>query len=291
MKIAASNKSHHLAGVMGWPIAQSLSPALHSYWLRQLDLAGNYVPLAVRPQNLERAIDGLHALGFSGVNVTIPHKEAVARIVDRLHPLARRIGAANLVVVDEKGRTEGRNTDADGFISWLDHCAPAWRINTTSALVLGAGGAARAIVIALLDAGISRLYVVNRTKERADFLARSLEDNRVVAAGWQERSAILKETTLLVNSTSLGMAGQPPLDIALSLMQPGSVVYDIVYKPLQTDLLKEAKRRELVAVDGLGMLIHQAIPSFEAFYGRKPLADAALHTYLSGLLTERRERP
>ncbi len=285
MKMVISEKSPILAGVMGWPVSQSLSPVLHRYWLKQLGLNGDYVPLAVRPQNLEQAIRGLYALGFSGVNVTIPHKETAARIVDRLHPLARRIGAANLIVVDEKGRLEGRNTDAYGCLAWLDHCAPAWRTGTTSALVLGAGGAARAVAIALLDAGISRLYIVNRTKERADVLAQSLDDKRVLAAGWQERSAILKETTLLINSTSLGMAGQAPLDIALSLMQPGSVVYDIVYKPLQTDLLQEAQRRGLVAVDGLGMLIYQAVPSFEAFYGATPVVDDDLHSYLSGILT------
>lgn len=273
-----------VAGVLGWPVAHSLSPRMHRFWLAGEGLGGDYVALAVRPQNLAAALAALPALGFAGVNITVPHKEPAARLVHRLHPVARRIGAVNTVIVDKRGRLEGRNTDAHGFLAHLQAAVPAWRAEGGAALLLGAGGAARAAAVALLDAGLDRLYIANRTRERAERLADALDDPRAHAASWQERSALLKEVALVANTTTLGMAGEPPLDLELSLMAPGGVVYDIVYKPLETDLLRQARRRGLVAVDGLGMLVHQAVPAFEAFYGVRPQAAAEAYAHLRAAL-------
>lgn len=273
-----------VAGVIGWPVKHSLSPRLHAFWLERYGLIGNYVPLAVRPQVLEQAITALPALGFCGANVTVPHKEMAVSLVHRVHPLAKRIGAVNTIVVDAKGRLEGRNTDAFGFLAHLQKSAPGWQPAGATAMIVGAGGAGRAAAVALLDAGVEKLYLVNRTRERAEALAEALADRRAVAAAWQERSLLLKEVQLVANTTTLGMKGQPPLDLELSLLPAQSVVYDIVYTPLETELLRKARARGLIAVDGLGMLIHQAIPAFEAFYGHRPEADAQTWSHLQAAL-------
>ncbi|MFQ5347137.1 MAG: shikimate dehydrogenase [Rhodothalassiaceae bacterium] len=270
-----------LAGVMGWPIAHSLSPRLHRFWLKRAGLDGDYVPLAVRPAALAGALAALPALGFRGVNVTVPHKEAAARLVDRLEPDAARLGAVNLVRVDSRGRLVGSNTDARGFLASLDQAVADWKERADAgALILGAGGAARAVLGALLGAGIRRIHIANRTAQRAQRLAALFEDARIVAAGWSERSALLKEVGLLVNTTTLGMVGQPPLELELSLLARNAVVIDLVYRPLCTALLREAGRRGHITVDGLGMLVHQAVPAFEAFYGQAPLVDAATFAHL-----------
>jgi len=269
-----------LAGVMGWPVAHSLSPRLHGLWLARHGLAGSYVALAIRPERLHAAIRALPVMGFSGVNITIPHKEAALRCVDRVEPLAQRIGSVNTVRVDPKGRLEGRNTDAYGFLAHLDAQAPDWKTQPGGCVVLGAGGAARAAVVALLDAGAPHLAIVNRSKSRAEGLCAELNDRRLSAAGWADRSALLREAALLVNTTSLGMAGMTPLKINLSLMPAGGIVYDIVYRPLETALLRSARARGLRTVDGLGMLIHQAVPAFEAFYGVRPEVDGEVERSL-----------
>ncbi len=279
-----ASSSPLLAGVVGWPIAHSLSPALHRFWLRAAGMEGDYVPLAVRPDRLAEALRGLAPLGFRGVNVTIPHKEACLRLVDRPDPLARRVGAVNLVRIDERGRLEGLNSDVAGVSGALEEAVPDLDLRGKSALLLGAGGAARAVAVALLDGGVARLAILNRHEARARALVEELGDRRATAGLWQERSARLKETALLVNATSLGMAGQPPLDLELSLMPKGGVVFDLVYRPLETPLLAEARRRGLAVVDGLSMLVHQAVPSFEAFFGRSPTDIAAAHAHLAGLL-------
>ena len=238
-----------LAGVIGWPVSHSRSPRLHNHWLAQHRIDGAYVPLPVRPEHLAIAVAGLRAAGFRGLNVTIPHKEAVAALCDALDPSARRAGAVNTLVFED-GRTIGSNTDGAGFVANLR----AHGATIGPALLLGAGGAARAIGAALLDCGVP-VTVANRSQARAEALAALLPGLAVIP--WQERSS-LDGTALLVNTTSLGMAGQPPLDLDLRSAPDGMVVADIVYAPLETALLREAKGLGLLAVGGLGMLLQQA---------------------------------
>jgi shikimate dehydrogenase len=253
-----------LAGVMGWPIAHSRSPALHGWWLRRYGIDGAYVPLAVHPDRLEQAIRALPALGFAGCNVTIPHKEAALRIVGRVDATARRIGAVNTIVVGEDGSLSGSNTDAFGFVASL---GPDWRADAGPAVVLGSGGAARAIVVALADRGAPEIRIVNRTAARAEALARELGGR---AIPWDHRAAALGDAALLVNTTSQGMRGEPPLDLPLARLPISATVFDIVYVPLETPLLAVARARGNRTVDGLGMLLHQARPGFEAWFGVAP---------------------
>ena len=261
-----------LAGVIGWPVSHSRSPKLHNHWLAQNGIDGAYVPLPVRPDHLAAAVAGLRAAGFRGVNVTIPHKEAVAALCDVLEPSARRAGAVNTLVFDG-GRTIGSNTDGAGFIANLHtHGAPLGR-----ALLLGAGGAARAIAAALLDARVS-VTVANRTPGRAEALAAQLPGLAVTP--WSARTA-LAGFELLVNTTSLGMEGQAALDMDLRDAPPGLVVADIVYAPIETPLLHDAKASGLLAVGGLGMLLHQARAGFAAWFGVTPTIDPALEQFIA----------
>ena len=258
-----------LAGIMGWPVSHSRSPALHNFWLGEYGIDGVYVPLPVRPEQLRQALRALPALGFRGCNLTIPHKEAALSIVDRVDPLARRIGAVNTVIVAPDGALEGRNTDAFGFRENLRDCAPDWDPAAGGAVVLGAGGAARAVVAALIEARVPEIRLVNRTIGRAEILARDLAapHGRVSAHPWAARDALLDGAGLLVNTTSLGMTGAPELEIDLSQLPTGAVVVDIVYVPLNTPLLVAARQRGHRTVDGLGMLLHQGRPGFEAWFG------------------------
>lgn len=264
-----------LAGVMGWPIGHSRSPVLHGHWLQRYGIAGAYVPLAVRPERLEQALRALPALGFAGCNVTIPHKEAVFRLVDATDAAARRTGSVNLVLVRPDGTLEGRSTDGYGFVESLRQAAPTWSPGRGTVALIGAGGAARAIAAALLDAGETRLRVVNRTDARAHALARDL-GGVVEAWPWSLRGIALAGCHLLVNATSLGMAGQEPLPLDLSLLPKQAIVADIVYVPLETRLLAAARARGNLVVDGLGMLLHQARPAFAAWYGIDPAVDEGL---------------
>jgi shikimate dehydrogenase len=257
------------AGVMGWPVAHSRSPLLHGHWLERYGVDGAYVPLPVRPERLAAALRSLPVLGFAGCNLTIPHKEAALAVCDELDPLVRRIGAVNTVVVRDDERLEGRNTDAFGFLESLKEAQPGWRAEAGPAVVVGAGGAARAVVVALLDAGAPEVRLVNRTAARAEALAREL-GGAVRVRGWAGREAALAEASLLVNTTSQGMVGEPPLDLALDLLPPAAPVFDAVYVPLETPLLAAARARGNPAVDGLGMLLHQARPGFEAWFGVRP---------------------
>jgi len=268
-----------LAGVMGWPVAHSRSPRLHGFWLDAYGIDGAYVPLAVAPERFEAALRGLTALGFRGCNVTLPHKEATLALADEADDLARRIGAANTVVVRADGSLAVTNTDAFGFIENLEARAPGWPADRP-AVLLGAGGASRAVIVALLDAGVPQIRIANRTLERAQALADSF-GKAVLPVAWDERAAALEGAGLLVNGTQLGMAGQPPLEIALDALAGDAVVYDLVYVPLQTGLLKAAAERRLRCVDGLGMLLHQARPGFAAWFGREPEVTAALYAYLA----------
>jgi len=265
-----------LAGVMGWPVSHSRSPQLHGHWLERYGIDGAYVPLAVAPDRLETALRALPCLGFQGCNLTLPHKSAAAALVDSLSASARRIGAVNTVVVSPDGELAGDNTDGYGFLQNIKHAAHEWRAKAGPALVVGAGGAARAVLAALLDDGVPEVRLANRTAEKADELAEALGDARVVPIPWTDRHDATAGTSLLVNTTSLGMAGQPVLDLSLADLPPEAVVTDLVYTPLMTTLLSDATARGNPVVDGLGMLLHQARPGFAAWFGVEPEVDMAL---------------
>ena len=267
-----------LAGVIGWPVSHSLSPRLHGYWLRQYRIDGAYLPLPVRPEALSPVIAGLAELGFRGVNVTIPHKQAVLKLCTNVDSTAERIGAVNTVVFRDGG-LHGSNSDAFGFLENLQRSAPDWQPAAGPAVVLGAGGAARAVIVALLDAGVPGIRLVNRTLARAEALAEAFGE-RVAACSWQDVESELAEARLLVNSTSLGMTGQPDLALDLTALPRIAVVTDLVYAPLETPLLAAAKARGNTVVDGLGMLLHQARPGFEAWFGQRPEVTEDLRRFL-----------
>lgn len=263
------------AGVMGWPIAHSRSPLIHGHWLQRYGVDGVYTPFAVRPEDGADAMRALPKLGLAGTNVTLPHKRTAFETVDRLDAAAKAIGAVNTIVVGEDGALEGSNTDAHGMLAHLEASAPDWRANAGPVGILGAGGSTRAALFALLDAGAPEIRLSNRTRARAEALAEEFGAKvRVVA--WEERSAMLGDVNLLLNTTSLGMAGQPSLDIALDDLPASAVVYDIVYTPLETPLLADAREKGCDVVDGLGMLLHQAKPGFAAWFGVEPTVDAEL---------------
>lgn len=258
-----------LAGVMGWPIAHSRSPRIHTYWLARYGIEGAYVPLPVEPGKLEAALRALPALGFSGCNLTIPHKEAALAFLDAVEPAAKRIGAVNCVVVDKAGALVGRNYDGYGFVASLEEAAPLWKANAGPCVIIGAGGGARAIVSGLIDAGATEIRLFNRTRARADRLAQDF-GAPVTAYDWNERHDALAGAALLVNTTSQGMVGQEPLDLSLDALPASAVVADIVYAPLETPLLAAARAKGATPVDGLGMLLHQARPAFRDWTGVAP---------------------
>lgn len=268
-----------LAGVLGWPVSHSRSPRLHGFWLRQYRIDGAYVPLAVRPESFVEAVRALPLLGFRGANVTVPHKEAALAAMDRVEDLARRIGAVNTIVIDADGRLEGRNTDGFGFLESLRAQQPCWQAAAGPAVLLGAGGAARAVAVALIDAGAPEIRLVNRTVSRAERLARDV-GGPVRVFAWDDLAAALAGAALLVNTTTLGMAGQPPLELDLDPLPPEAVVNDIVYAPLETALLARARARGNPVVDGLGMLLHQARPGFAAWYGVEPEVTPDLRAFV-----------
>ncbi len=268
-----------VAGVMGWPVEHSLSPRLHGYWLEHHRIDGAMVPLPVRPEHFAEALRALPRLGFVGASVTVPHKEAVLAIADDVEPLARRVGAANLIVVGKNGRTVARNTDVSGFLDALREGAPAWRAGEGAAVVIGAGGAARAIVVALGMAGVPEIRVVNRTLARAETLAKAFGPG-VRPVRWENRAQALAGAGLLVNATTLGMTGNPALELDLAPLSARAAVADIVYAPLQTPLLARAAARGLTAIDGLGMLLHQARPAFAAWFGVEPEVTAELRSFV-----------
>ncbi|PCJ60728.1 MAG: shikimate dehydrogenase [Rhodospirillaceae bacterium] len=262
-----------IAGVMGWPVAHSRSPACHGYWLAHYGVDGAYVPLPVRPENLETALRALPLLGFAGVNVTVPHKEAALAIVDEADALATRIGAVNTVSVRSDGGLVGTNTDGFGFLENLHHGAPSWRAAAGPAVVLGAGGAARAIVAALLDAGAPEIRLVNRTATRAENLRDALA-GPIRVESWAGRADALAGASLLVNATTLGMTGGEGLDLDLGQLPGAALVTDIVYAPLETPLLMAARGLGHPTVDGLGMLLHQARPGWRMWFsGAAPGGD------------------
>ena len=272
-----------LAGVMGWPIMHSRSPKVHGHWLAHYGLAGAYVPLAIRAEGLEAALRALPALGFSGCNLTIPPKEAALRIVDEASPLARRIGAVNCVVVRADGSLEGRNYDAFGFTASLRERAPDLRFNAGPAVVMGAGGASRAILAGLMDEGVPDIILINRSQGSAEALAAEF-GGPIRAMPWEERAQALEGAAILVNTTSQGMVGEAPLDLPLDALPLSALVVDIVYVPLETPLLASARARGNRTVDGLGMLLHQARPAFEAWFGIDPVVTLELREMIEATL-------
>ncbi len=259
----------HLAGIMGWPVKHSRSPKLHNYWLAEHGLAGSYVALPVEPSQLERALRGLPGNNFSGVNLTIPHKEAAMAFVDRVDDIARKVGAINTVKVEADGSLSATNTDVFGYVASIEEADPSWRADAGPVVVLGAGGAARAILVGLIEKGAKEIRLTNRTAQRADDLAREF-GGVIRTVPWSARADALAGAAMLVNTTSQGMVGQPPLDIELEKLPKTALVSDAVYVPLETALLAAARARGNRTVDGLGMLLHQARPAFQAWFGIMP---------------------
>lgn len=264
-----------LAGVIGWPIAHSRSPLLHGHWLKRYGLPGHYIPIPVRPENLAEVLRTLPRMGFVGVNVTIPHKEAVLQLADIVTDRAALIGAANTLIFREDGVIHADNTDGYGFIANLTQNAPDWRASKGAAAVIGAGGAARAVVASLLESGVPELRITNRTKLRAEQIKGEF-GAKVVVYDWAQAGNMLEGATTVVNATSMGMTGKAALRVPLDALAPGTLVTDLVYTPLMTDFLLEAQSRGCQVVDGLGMLLHQAAPGFERWFGRRPEVDEAL---------------
>jgi shikimate dehydrogenase len=271
-----------VAGVCGWPIRHSRSPHIHNYWLKQYGIDGVYVPLAIPPDRAMEAIRMLPALGIRGLNVTVPNKEEAYKAMDEVDRWAQRMKAVNTVMVRD-GILYGANTDAFGFMESLREAIPDWRAEAGPAVILGAGGAARAIVAGLQDAGAPEIRIANRTPERAAAI-RDEFGKPVRPVLWDQRADILEDASLVVNTTSLGMEGQPPLDLELAKLPPDAVVYDIVYVPLETPLLAAARARGNPAVDGLGMLLHQARPGFREWFGTDPVVDQALRDHVLAAL-------
>lgn len=264
-----------LAGVIGHPIAHSKSPQLHAHWLRAHSINGHYVPLDIAPENLARMIPILQELGFVGVNVTIPHKEAVLELADLITDRAALIGAANTLVFRKDGKVHADNTDGYGFVQNLIQNAPGWNPKAGPALVLGAGGAARAIVASLVDVGVPEILLTNRTRPRAEKL-KSDFGNKITVVDWVQAGNVMEGAKTIVNTTSLGMVGHPEMRVPLDGIRADAVVNDLVYAPLQTKLLRAATDAGATPVDGLGMLLHQAVPAFERWFGIRPEVDAAL---------------
>jgi shikimate dehydrogenase len=270
-----STPQFRLAGVMGWPVAHSRSPQLHNYWIRKYSLHGSYVLLPVQPGHLSAAMAGLSALGFAGCNITIPHKVDAMALVHDIDDNARRMGAINTVAVQPDGSLKGFNTDGFGFIQSLLDAKPDWRADAGPVTVIGAGGASRAVVLSLAERGAREIRLVNRSFEKAEALAKAF-GGPVHALPWSERHEALADIALLVNTTNQGMHGTSPLDLELSRLPRQALVCDIIYVPLETPLLAAARAQGNLTVNGLGMLLHQARPAFNAWFGVMPEVTAEL---------------
>ena len=267
-----------VAGIAGWPVKHSRSPCIHNYWLQQYGIDGVYVPFALALETSIEAIRMLPALGIRGMNVTVPNKEKAYKAMDEVDRWAERLKAVNTIVVRD-GILHGANTDAFGFLESLREAQPDWQADAGPVVILGAGGASRAIVAGLLDAGAPEIRIANRTPERSAAI-RDEFGPLVRPVLWEQRADALGDVTLLVNTTSLGMEGQPALEMDLAKLPATSMVYDIVYVPLETPLLAAARARGNPAVDGLGMLLHQARPGFREWFGTDPVVDQALRDHV-----------
>lgn len=270
-----TQKKIPLAGVIGTPIAHSKSPRLHQHWLRRYGIPGYYIPMDVASDDLEAALATLPKLGFVGLNVTIPHKERVLALADVVSDRAALIGAANTILFRSDGKIHADNTDGYGFIENLRQGAPDWNPSSGAAAVIGAGGAARAIITALIDAGVPEIRISNRTKSRAETLRQEF-GIKIKIYDWVQAGNMFEGATTVVNTSSLGMQGKPPLRIPLDGIEKTAVVSDLVYAPLETELLSYARSIGCRAVDGLGMLLHQAAPGFERWFGVRPEVDEEL---------------
>ena len=259
-----------LAGVMGWPIAQSRSPILHNYWIEKYKLNGRYVPLAVKPEKLGDAIRGLPALGFRGCNLTMPHKQMAMTMLDRVTDTAKRIGAVNCIVVEGDGKMWGTNNDGNGWYLSLLEAAPSWKPADGPVAILGAGGAARGLLVVLIENGAKEIRLINRTFEKAAALAKDIDPSIVKPIAWEKRADVIGDVALLTNATDQGFIGKPALDISLDKLPKQALVSDLIYTPPETPFLAAAKARGNVTVNGLGMLLHQARPAFEAWFGLMP---------------------
>ena len=264
-----------LAGVIGFPIAHSKSPRLHGHWLKRYGIPGFYIPMEVSSGNLAHVLNNLPKMGFVGVNVTIPHKEAVLEIADVISDRASVIGAANTLTFQSDGKLYADNTDGFGFVANLKQAQSGWDASKGPAMVLGAGGAARAIIAALLQEGAPEVIIANRTRARAETL-KSHFGGKVSIVDWTQTSSRMSELSMLANTTSLGMVGKEELRISLDNLSPSTLVTDIVYTPLDTKLLQDARAIGCATVDGVGMLLHQATPGFERWFGYAPQVDEGL---------------
>jgi len=269
-----TDKRIPLAGVIGSPVAHSRSPRVHRHWLNTYGIRGYYIPMDIARDDLETVIRTLPRMGFVGVNITIPHKEAVMNIADQITDRATLIGAANTLIFRKDGKIHADNTDGYGFFENLRSGAPDWNPKGGPAVVLGAGGAARAVVASLTGAGVPEVLLTNRTRVRAEKLKEDF-GNRVRVVDWVQAGNIMEEASLVVNTTSLGMVGNPELRVPLDGLRKDAVVTDLVYTPLKTHLLEVAEQVGCTVVDGLGMLLHQAVPGFERWFGVRPKVDAA----------------
>ena len=270
------------ACLIGWPAAHSRSPMIHKYWLTSFGIDGDYRIEPVKPDDLAAFVASLSERGYSGANLTIPHKEQVLALAEA-DDRARAVGAANTLWLDGEV-LRATNTDVEGFIGNLDASSPGWDKKTGEALVLGAGGAARAVIFGLIERGIKTIHLVNRTLPRAEELARQFGAS-VKPAAWERIGTLLPRATLLVNTTSLGMRGQPPLDIDVALLPAGAIVADAVYIPLDTDLLNAARARGLKTADGLGMLLYQAVRGFSLWFGKRPTVTPELRALVEADIT------
>ncbi|MBB3994138.1 shikimate dehydrogenase [Sulfitobacter undariae] len=263
-----------LAGVIGSPIAHSKSPQLHRHWLETYGIAGHYIPMDVSVDNLEEVLRTLPKMGFVGVNLTIPHKEKVMEFADLITDRATLIGAANTLIFRKDSKIHADNTDGYGFIENLKAGAPHWVPSAGPAAVLGAGGAARAVITSLLDAGVPEILLSNRTRIRAEQLQKEF-GNRIQVYDWVQAGNMIDDASLLVNTTSLGMIGKGELRVPLDGLRSETIVTDLVYAPLKTKMLATAEEYGCTTVDGLGMLLHQAVPAFERWFGRRPEVNRA----------------